>query len=173
MLIETERLVISGFEEGDLRDLYEILGDDAVMEHSEEPFTLETTASFLSDFCIKRGKAFAVRLKDNKKVVGYILFSEIEGGIYELGWFFNRNYWRRGYAFEACAAVINYAFEELKAHKIFSETVDRERSVGLMEKLGLKREGVQRRHVRDRKGEWRDLYLYGILEEEYEGKEAN
>lgn len=173
MLIETKRLVISSFEEGDLQDLYEILGDGLVMEHSEEPFTLKKTASFLSDFCIERGKALAARLKDNKKVIGYILFSEIDGGIYELGWFFNRNYWRWGYAYESCRAVVNYAFEELNAHKIFSETVDIERSVGLMEKLGLEREGVQRRHVRDRKGEWRDLYLYGLLEEEYEGEEVN
>lgn len=165
MLIETKRLVISGFEEGDLEDLHEILGDSAVMEHSEEPYTMEKTASFLTDFCIKRGKALATRLKDNKKVIGYILFSEIAPEIYELGWFFNRNYWRRGYAFEACAAVINYAFEELKAHKFFSETVDGEKAVGLMEKLGMKREGVQRRQVRDRKGEWRDLYLYGLLKE--------
>lgn len=166
MLIETERLVISGFEKGDLEDLYEILGDSLVMEHSEEPYTMEKTAAFLSDFCIKRGKAFAARLKDSKKVIGYILFSQIDPGIYELGWFFNRGFWRRGYAFEACAAVIDHAFKELNAHKIFSETTDGERSVGLMEKLGMKEEGVQRRHVRDRRGEWRDLYLYGLLGEE-------
>ena len=33
--------------------------------------------------------------------------------------------------------------------------------------LGLRREGVFRRHCRSRSGQWRDLYWYGLLEEDY------
>lgn len=41
----------------------------------------------------------------------------------------------------------------------------------LMEKLGMKREGVQRSQVKNPAGEWADLYLYGILREEKEEEE--
>ncbi|HIQ61879.1 MAG TPA: GNAT family N-acetyltransferase [Candidatus Enterenecus faecium] len=62
---------------------------------------------------------------------------------YELGWFFNRRFWRQGYAFEACHAVIQYAFDALGAKKVFSETIDGVKSVALMEKLGMEREEIQ------------------------------
>lgn len=71
------------------------------------------------------------------------LFSQIQPGEYELGWFFNRQFWRKGYAFEACHAVIEYAFDILRAKKVFSETIDGVKSVALMEKLGTEREEVQ------------------------------
>lgn len=84
----------------------------------------------------------AVHVETNK-VIGYILFSQIQPGEYELGWFFNRQIWRQGYAFEACHAVIEYAFDTLGAKKVFSETIDGVKSVALMEKLGMEREEIQ------------------------------
>ena len=97
-------------------------------------------------------------------MIGYILFNASQKDVYEMGWFFNRNYWRQGYAYEACKAVIDYAFANLNAHKIFAETIDGEKSVNLMKKLGMKLEGIQRSQVKDNSGNWADLYLYGILE---------
>jgi RimJ/RimL family protein N-acetyltransferase len=49
------------------------------------------------------------------------------------------------------------------AHKIFAETIDPVGSVGLMEKLGMTREGVLRRHTTDCNGEFTDVYVYGLL----------
>lgn len=45
-----------------------------------------------------------------------------------------------------------------------AETIDSQKSVSLMEKLGMKREGVQRSQTKDNLGNWTDLYLYGILQ---------
>ena len=42
-----------------------------------------------------------------------------------------------------------------------------------MEKLGMTREGVQRLHTKCIGGIRRDLYHYGILQEEYYGKKGN
>ena len=47
----------------------------------------------------------------------------------------------QGYAFEACRALLGYAFCRMGAHKVFAETIDGGRLVRLMEKLGMKREG--------------------------------
>ena len=40
------------------------------------------------------------------------------------------------------------------------------KSVGLMKKLGMRLECVQKQQTRDNLGNWADLYLYGILESE-------
>ena len=44
--------------------------------------------------------------------------------------------------------------------------IDGVKSVGLMKKLGMRLEGVQKQQTRDNLGNWADLYLYGILESE-------
>lgn len=107
----------------------------------------------------------AAVLKDNNKVIGYILFNDLEEDVYEIGWFFNRGYWRQGFAYEACSKVIEYAFGKLNAHKVFAETIDAKKSVGLMKRLGMVQEGIQRSQTRDNDGVWQDLYFYGLLTE--------
>ena len=167
MYIETPRLIIRNFTPEDAADLYGILGDEMVMANCEAAYDYEKTVQFLMDFCIGRGGAMAAVHRESEKVVGYILFSALEEGVYEMGWFFSRNYWRKGFAFESCKAVIDYAFAEMGVHKIFAETIDCVKSVGLMRKLGMQPEGIQRSQTRDSHGNWVDLYFYGILEEEW------
>ncbi len=169
MQVETKRLFLRDFVPEDASDLYEILGDEETMKYCEPAYDLAQTEKFLTDFCIGRHGGVAAVCRDSGKVIGYILFHEGEKGVYEIGWFFNRVYWGRGFAFEACRAVIDYAFCRMGAHKVFAETIDGGRSVRLMEKLGMKREGVQRSQVKNPAGQWADLYLYGMLREEKEG----
>ena len=162
MKIETDRLIIRNFSQGDAQDLYEILGDDETMEYCEPAYTFEKTEKFMEEFCIGRNGAVAAVHKEADKVIGYILFKELEDDIYEIGWFFNKAYWRQGYAYESCKAVIDYAFGELKAHKIVAEAIDTVKSVSLMKKLGMKIEDIQRSQTRDNHGNWTDLYCYGL-----------
>lgn len=166
MYIETQRMIIRDFVPKDAADLHEILGDDETMEHCEPAYDFEKTKEFLTSFCIERRGAVAAVHKESEKLIGYILFNEQEYGVYEMGWFFNRSFWRHGYAYESCKAVIDYAFGELGAHKIFAETIDAERSAGLMQKLGMRLEGIQRSQTKDLSGNWRDLYFYGLLKDD-------
>ena len=77
---------------------------------------------------------------------------------------FNRTYWRHGYATEAVRAILALGFQELDLHRVVA-TCD-PRNVGswrVLAKAGMRREG----HLleeRWQKGEWRDSYLYAILE---------
>jgi len=151
MHIETKRLLIRDFCPEDAEALHRILGDAETMKYLEEPYSLRQTEAFLSSFCIGRKGAFAACLRESGALVGYILFKGLSQGEYELGWIMNRDYWRQGYAYEACRAVIDYAFRELSANKIFAETIDTERSLALMKKLGMSFER--------REGE---LYIYSL-----------
>lgn len=74
---------------------------------------------------------------------------------------------RQGYAFESCKAVIDNAFGKLKSHKIFAEAIDGMKSVGMMKKLGMQLEGIQRSQTKDLHGNWVDLYFYGLLESDW------
>lgn len=144
MRFETERMMVRSFQEGDLPDLQEILGDAQTMVYMEPPYTLEQTARFLQDFCIGRKGALAAEDKASGRVIGYLLCNEIQDDIYEIGWIFNRRIWRQGYAYEACCSLVDYAFFSLHAHKLLAETIDPLKSAGLMRKLGMELEGVQR-----------------------------
>ena len=127
----------------------------------------DSLKEFLTSFCIARKGAVAAVHKESGKMMGYILFNGFDEGVYEMGWIFNRNYWRQGYAYESCKAVIDYAFTELKVHKVFAEAIDAVKSVGLMKKLGMQLEGIQRSQTKDLHGNWVDLYFYGLLEDDW------
>ncbi len=154
--IETARLTIRNFTLDDVGELHEILGDTETMLNLEPAYDLEKTKTFLESLCIGRHGAVAVVEKQTGKLIGYILCNEVDPGEYELGWVIRRSFWRQGYAYEGCKAVMDHAFRELGAHKVFAETVDGVKSVGLTKKLGMKFDGIQD-----------GLYQYGLLREEW------
>lgn len=168
MRLETERLIIREFTMDDLPALWDIFRDEETMEHMA-PMTQRETEEFLRDFCVERTPpgAFAAQLRDGG-LAGYVLFNQVDApGIYELGWVFRRELWGRGLAREASAALLDYAFAALDAHKVMAQTEDTVRAVPLLERLGLRREGIFRRHGLGRDGRWKDIYWYGLLREEY------
>lgn len=167
MCIETARLLIREFSMDDAEDLQEILGDGETMKYSEEAYTLEKTKKFLQEFCIASHGALAAVHAESGKVIGYILFKETEERVYELGWFFNRTYWRQGYAFESCKAVMDYAFGSLKARKIFAETIDTVKSLPLMKKLGMKQEELRKNGAEDIFGNPADMWVFAIHAEDH------
>ena len=167
MQIETARLLVRDFSMDDAEDLQEILGDQETMKNSEKAYTPEKTRKFLKEFCIENRGALAAVHTESGKVIGYILFKEVEETVYEIGWFFNRGYWRQGYAFEACSAVMDYAFGSMKARKIFAETIDTVKSLPLMKKLGMKLEEVQKNSAEDIFGNPADMWIFAINAEDH------
>lgn len=167
MYIETSRMIIRNFTLEDAADLHDIFGDAETMKNCEPAYDIEKTKDFLTSFCIGRNGAVVAVLKESGKMIGYILFNEFDEGVYEIGWIYNRQYWRKGYAYESCKTVIDHAFGELNAHKVFAEAIDSVKSVGLMKKLGMQLEGIQRSQTKDLCGNWADLYFYGLLEDDW------
>ena len=72
---------------------------------------------------------------------------------------------------EAAAAVVDWAFRERRLARISSQAnVRNRRSWRVMEKIGMRREGVSRSRRKDpRPGHPRvDVAFYGLLREEWE-----
>ena len=83
------------------------------------------------------------------------------------GYVLGKKHWGKGYATEAAGLMLELGFKILKFHKmsanVFPENPASER---ILRKYGMILEGVQREKY-FRRGEWRDLLNYGILEKEY------
>lgn len=85
----------------------------------------------------------------------------------EIGFCFHREYQGRGYATRAVRALLGYAFRSLEMHRVTAATdVRNERCRSLLERIGMRREGLLR-HCSYWKGEWVDDYLYAMLDDEW------
>lgn len=75
-------------------------------------------------------------------------------------------YWGQGFATEAASALLKFGFDTLKLHRIEAGTaVKNKRSIKVLEKIGMTREGV-RRKILPIRGEWEDGYHFAIVEDD-------
>lgn len=108
--IETKRCRIRQFKESDTDELYLILSNSKVMEYIEEPFTLESTKEFLNKNALSYPpRVFALEYKENKKLIGHIIFHKYDKESYEIGFILNQNYWGQGIADEITKSLIDHA----------------------------------------------------------------
>jgi RimJ/RimL family protein N-acetyltransferase len=112
---------------------------------------------------------FAIQIPPGDEVRGTIKISRQWDLIreWEVGWAIHPAEWRKGYATEAARLVIDWAFRELKVHRIVAFChVDNLASVRVMEKLGMHLDG-RLRETRWLRGQWWDEYVYSVLEREW------
>jgi [ribosomal protein S5]-alanine N-acetyltransferase len=85
----------------------------------------------------------------------------------ELGYWFLREAWGKGYATESSAAMLELGLQHLGYHRVWGKChVDNAASAKVMEKLGMSYEGTLREHVwlRDH---FRSSRIYAMLATEY------
>jgi RimJ/RimL family protein N-acetyltransferase len=84
----------------------------------------------------------------------------------EIYYGFLPEYWGKGYATEVAKALIKTGFEKFNLHKIEAGVaIDNHQSIKVLEKSGMTREGL-RRKILPIRGEWKDNYHYGIVEDD-------
>ena len=127
MILETERLYLREMDQGDFRSLCRILQDDEAMYAYEGAFTDGEVQEWL-DRQIARYQAWgfglwAVILKETNEMIGQCGLTMQpwkNREVLEVGYLFERRYWRRGYATEAAKACKQYAFDVLQADEVCS-----------------------------------------------------
>lgn len=78
-----------------------------------------------------------------------------------------KDFWGKGYAFEAWSLLIEYAFQRLGLRKIIAGAIaGNEASIRALKKLGFKVEGTMRQQV-FMDCEYRDGILFGLLRDEF------
>jgi RimJ/RimL family protein N-acetyltransferase len=128
LFLETGRLILRKMREDDLEDLLRIFTDPNVMaSFGGNLFTHDQMQSWLQrnlDHQDRYGYGlFSVIYKPEGLLVGDcgLEHMEVEGALEtELGYDFRSDYWNRGLATEAAAAVCDFAFETLKLPRLVS-----------------------------------------------------
>lgn len=89
-------------------------------------------------------------------------------GLAELGYMLVPEAHGNGYATDAARRLVRYAFEDRRLHKVKANAyAHNAASRRVLEKVGFEQEGVFRDHAYVR-GEYVDVYRYGLLAEEFE-----
>jgi RimJ/RimL family protein N-acetyltransferase len=90
----------------------------------------------------------------------------------EIGVWIAEPHWGEGYGTEAAELLVDYAFAERNVHRMVAQALEfNEGSKRVWEKLGFEHEGV-RRESEFMDGAYRDMHLYGVLEDEWRDRDA-
>ena len=117
---------------------------------------------------------FAVTRKEDGWIIGAIgLTFEQEHARAEIGYWIGLPFWNYGYATEAAAAAMTYAFDELLIHRITAQNFVRNVASGrVLEKLGMRQEGLLREHLL-KNGVWEDVIIRAILRSDWRNPTAS
>ncbi len=149
-MIETARLRLRNWREGDAALLHLHCNTEPVMRWlgGVKPAAfMEEVAARLAGWQELHGHTFwVVERKEDGAFLGFCGLkigddpgSPVEGGV-EIGWRLREDAWGKGYAREAAAASLDYAFGTLGATRVVALTVPGNRpSWRLMERLGMTR----------------------------------
>lgn len=182
-LIETARLRLRGWREGD-RDLFhEINADRKVMEYF--PFRrtrAESDALFdrLRAMMLEDGLGFhAVALKDSDEAMGFCGLAKagiepvLPVGTVEIGWRLATRFWGNGYITEAASALLAHGFDTLQLPEIVSFAVAaNRRSVAVMQRIGLRRDPTRdfdHPRVPDDRPDLKRHVMYALTMREWRG----
>jgi RimJ/RimL family protein N-acetyltransferase len=126
--------------------------------------TREFVRSCIAAWQAKRSFQWAILQKKRNQPIGMIGF-RIDGHKWELGYVLARAYWGRGYMTEALKALVEWGLQQPEIYRLWAVCdVENPASARVMEKAGMRREGILRRwSVHPTIGdEPRDSYCYSI-----------
>ena len=85
----------------------------------------------------------------------------------EIGYCLSRRFWNQGLMTEALSAVMDYLFDTVGFHRISLRHDIRNIASGrVMQKCGMRPEGITRGERRRADGSWADICNYGLLSED-------
>ena len=127
MILETERLTLRELTDDDYAALYAVLADSDIMAHYPYTFDEARVRGWIEKNMRRyREEGFglwAVVLKETGEMIGDcgITMQNIHGAMLpEIGYHIRADRQRRGYASEAAAACIRYAFENYGFPAVYS-----------------------------------------------------
>lgn len=182
--LDTERLIVRKYAEGDGRGLHLLLerngNRECLRENVEEVSSIKTEEE--AEIKVQKHSAewfaqdrfvMGIWLKSNDKYVGQIWIEPKSWEVpsFEIGWFLDQGYQGRGIAEEAARRSLELLFSNFNAHKVTAITRDTNfKSIKLIERLGFRREG----HLREsgiEDGKRYGLLYYGMLRTEFSSRQ--
>ncbi|MEQ1408034.1 GNAT family N-acetyltransferase [Neorhizobium sp. Rsf11] len=141
--IRTDRLVLRPTFATDAERAFEIQSDWEVtrmLRMASFPADRQATFDWFADHEREwsAGEAYRFAVELGGRMVGLVDVDEIKDGEGDLGYWFERVAWGRGYAFEAANAVVRFAFGEIGLSTLKSgHAADNPASGRVLAKLGF------------------------------------
>ena len=136
--MESERLIIDSITENDKEDYFLNISHDRKVLETFICNYEETLEGFDFSKYLDRDDLFAIRLKENKRLIGIILYFDVKDGCCEIGYGIGSGYWNKGYCTEAVGRFLRYLFEEKGLTKVYASFfTGNDASRRVMEKNGM------------------------------------
>jgi RimJ/RimL family protein N-acetyltransferase len=145
--LTTPRLLLRDWCEEDLEPFAALNGDREVMRYFPAPLTRAESDAFARYvqglIAVQGWGLWAVEVLGGPPFIGMVGLNRVRFEAHftpaiEVGWRLDRPHWGRGYATEAAAAALTFAFDELKCPEVVSFTsLVNEPSLRVMRRLGM------------------------------------
>lgn len=140
-----------------------------------EAITLNCVTDFIAEDHVlaRKGKRLDLgvfRVEDDE-MIGRIALHSVDYGIQRsasLSYWIDEKETGKGYATEALATLVSFAFEEANLHRIWLKiAIPNKASMAVTKKLGFAKEGTSRQCLFIN-GKWLDADVFSMLEDEYD-----
>ncbi|MGR3205556.1 GNAT family N-acetyltransferase [Bacillus glycinifermentans] len=140
------------------------------MERAADFYTLEGQKKRLQTFWEQMQQDedyyFGIFLQTDDALIGTInLFQVLRGSLQSafIGYFLDEKHNGKGYTTEAVKLMVDYAFNDLKLHRIEAGVMPHNLgSIRVLEKAGFHKEGLARKNVKIN-GKWEDHQVLAII----------
>ncbi len=110
--------------------------------------------------------SFLIFERDGDQLVGGVSLSNVRRGVSQagsLGYWMSEHYAGRGYMTEAVQRVVQFAFNDLRLHRVEAACLpSNEASQAVLDKCGFVQEGVAAGYLRIN-GRWQDHLLFAVI----------
>ncbi len=178
-VLKTRRLVLREVTAKDIRwyykhfNIWEIVdGQECLGPRDMKAARRELKRYFTDNFRQGKGIRWGITIKGSDELIG-------SAGLYkwtkktsqvETGYDLNPKYTGKGLMTEAMTGIIQYAFEVMKVNRIEALVSPRnKRSLGLVRRLGFRKEGTLREHD-FYNGKFTDDFLFALLKKDWQHK---
>ncbi|RUS47940.1 GNAT family N-acetyltransferase [Cohnella sp. AR92] len=176
-ILETDRILLRPITRSDVDDMYEYCSVPEVSRYTTWDYhrNKDDTKGFI-DFVRKRYEEekvgpWGIEYKETKRLIGSCSFVNWNNPCLraEVGYVLSNRYWNMGIMTEVVRRILEFSFKELELVRVEARChPDNLGSAKVMEKSGMKFEGLLRRYVWA-KDELQDVKLYSIIKDELEG----
>ncbi|ABL84042.1 GCN5-related N-acetyltransferase [Nocardioides sp. JS614] len=175
--LHTDRVLLRPFDDGDADALYALHSDARVLRYWDSPpWTERGRAERFIATCRQlaeegSGARPAIERRSDGVFLGWCGLTRWnpDHRTAALGYCLREAAWGHGYATEAAAALLRWAFDTLDLNRVQAEADTRNAaSARVLEKLGFRREGTLREDCVVN-GEVSDSWVYGLLRREWTG----
>ena len=178
-ILRSQRVYLRPAEREDIPTFLVWLADAEVSEGlaTRAPWSRIAEETWFDELQKSQGKTiwhFVICLRDRERPIGFCALHDIDhvNGGTELGIGIGEtDEWDKGYGSEAMEVLLDFAFGELRLHRVFLHVFEfNARAIHAYERIGFQHEGAKRQAYY-RHGRHHDMLVMGILADEWAARE--